>query len=65
MSATRPFAIVTGASTGIGFNWPNAAPRRGTTYSHMLGGCSGGQAEYLGVPLRRCRTHQSAAGPQQ
>ena len=29
-------------------------------YSHLLGGYAGGQAEYLRVPYRRCRTHQGA-----
>ena len=29
-SHTRPLAIVTGASSGIGYEWPNAAPTMGS-----------------------------------
>ena len=32
-------------------------------YSHLLGGYAGGQAEYLRVPLCRCRTDQGARRP--
>ena len=32
-------------------------------YSHLLGGFAGGQAEYLRVPVRRCRADQGAGRP--
>jgi threonine dehydrogenase-like Zn-dependent dehydrogenase len=46
-SQSKPLAVVTGASTGIGYELAKCCASAGLLGIHLLGGYPGGQAEYL------------------
>ena len=58
LKATRPLALVTGASSGIGYNLANAEPNAATTWSLPPTTCSTGGAAISrrwAPRSRRCR----------